>query len=84
LKYDDVYWITGLILILIGQFLIIYSIMFEHRRLSLIGLIFLIVSLFIIGIENSISFGNVWIITILSIIPFFGLTTYYLVRNLKK
>jgi hypothetical protein len=84
LKYENIFWIAGLILILIGQiFWAISIIISEFKRIrtfSTIGLIFLIGALIVIGAKNTIDYGNTWLITILTSLPFCGLTLYYLTK----
>lgn len=87
-KYYDSFWIIGLVLILCGQISLIYSIIINEYRLiriySLIGLMFLIVALFVVGIKNTFDFGNIWWVTILTSSLFWSLTIYYLYKTLKN
>ena len=87
LKYENVILLIGLILMILGQISLIYSIVrttFE-KTLSLIhfGLLSMILALIIIGAKNTLDYGNVWIITVLTILPFFGLSAYFYFKNGK-
>lgn len=88
LKFYDSSWIIGLILILCGQISLIYSIIISEYRLirifSLIGLMFLIVALFVVGIKNTFDYGNIWWVTILTSSSFWILTICYLYKTLKN
>lgn len=88
LKYENEFWIVGLIFIISGQVSLIYSITLNNKKriskFSLIGIIILMLALFVLGIGNSIYYGNEWIITLITSTPFLGLTTYYFYKSFKN
>jgi hypothetical protein len=51
---------------------------------NVILLIGLILALIIIGTKNTVDYGNVWIITVLTILPFLGLSVYFYFAYFKK
>lgn len=83
-KYDNVILLIGLILMLLGQILLIYSIFRKIPNLIHFGLFSMILALIIIGVKNTVDYGNVWFITFLTILPFLGLTAYFYFMYLKK
>jgi hypothetical protein len=88
LKYDNVILLIGLILMLFGQVSLIYSIIRKTYgktpNLIHFGLLCMILALIIIGTKNTVDYGNVWIITVLTILPFLGLSVYFYFAYFKK
>jgi uncharacterized membrane protein HdeD (DUF308 family) len=88
LKYENVSRKIGMFLIVAGQILIIYSIIIKDQqkifKFSLMGIITLAVALLIIGINNVNSYGNVFLVTAITILPFLCLTLFYLYLEFNK
>lgn len=86
--YEDPVWIFSLCLILIGQTSLIYAIILKDknkiRKYSILGTTLLLISLVILGTKNTIDFGNVWLITILTTIPFIGMSILLIYNEIIK
>jgi hypothetical protein len=88
--YENTFLFISLILILSGQISLIYTIVkkINWNKLNIIhnGILSLILALIIIGGRNTYEYGNVCIITILTITPFLGFSDYfyYLYFKMRK
>lgn len=84
LNSDSIYFI-GLMLLLYGQIFLIYSLIIKDTKkikvFALIGLSFLIIALFVFWIKYTNDFGNDWMITLLTSLPFWGFVTYYIYKT---
>ena len=87
LKYSSFSDNTSLALIICGQIAMLFSIVTRDKRqiglFSFSGIILLILALILIGITNTIAYGNNWWLTILTSLPFCGLTFFYLHKSLR-
>jgi hypothetical protein len=82
LKYSSFSDNTSLVLIICGQIALLSSIVTRDKKqiglFSILGIILLILALILTGIANTTAYGNNWWLTILTSLPFCGLTFFYL------
>lgn len=86
LKYSSFSDNTSLVLIICGQIALLFSIVTRDKKqiasFSILGIILLILALILTGITNTTAYGNNWWLTILTSLPFCGLTFFYLYKSL--